>query len=553
MRLTNRQLLLGGALVLAAAVLAAFSLRTGPLVIAQAVPSAADTLCAVEASAPERLAAARAAAQAGTLRGALEKAGCPAQALGAGLSQLAFVFDRDCAQDACLDLLLRDPSAPQAIDLMTAHAAQLVEALAARSCELGEPRIARLLQTVLGPSAPAVAAVGRGHLLDADREGLRSLLARREPLAARLLQAALRAQFCEGDEHGHRRELAGALLQAMGISVSEPVDVAAALAHVECAPLVELVPGLGLAEPPRLAEVAQWLSRCALLPRSLRARAAGFLAPRAVPEPVVRPARGTRVVDRRSKRALALDAEALAPGVALLDRKGLLRGLAFLTGDDAPVCGAPALRWMDERGRPRVLLDPSGLSFLDASGRLRAWLGAQRAELRSTSGEVVARAEAGADHGVQLEDAEGRVRARGVWRSEGTQLRLVDGDAVLASLIVDSRGAQLQLGGAVLDAIPDKAQCVSVGAPATAKSRFVLEGPLGARAALQLESAEVPLPALELADGLEAERLDSIDTGTLRLLKAGVRATHSGVEKTMAPDAGDDGGGAPDAAGAQPQ
>lgn len=549
MRPTRPQLLVGVVVLLLLAGLVSALLRTGTAARRQAQASAADALCAVEATESERLAAAREAAQAGTLKGALERERCPAQALGPGLSQLAFVFERDCAQDACLDVLLRDPSVPQAVELARAHAAQVVAALAARPCELGGAHVGQLLQTLLGASAPALGAVVRGRLAEADRAAVKRLLSKRDPLAAQLLQAVLHGGFCEGDQHADRRELAGALLLALGLSVSEPVELTTALQHVECGPLVELVPGLGLAEPPRLVEAARWLSRCALLPRSLRARAAGLLALRAGAEQLVRPERGFRAVDRRSKRALALDSEALAPGVALLDAKGGLRGLAFLEGESALVCGAPALRWTDERGRPRVLLDTAGVRFLDASGRVRAWLGAQRAELLSTSGEVVARALAGADHGVQLEDAEGRIRARGVWRTEGMQLRLFGGDSVLASLIVDSRGAQLQAGGAVLDAVPDQAQCVSVGAPATARSRFVLEGPLGERAALQLESAEVQLLPLDFADALEAERHDANDTGALRLLAPGVHAKHSGVEPPVAAGAADAGEAGMDAGG----
>jgi hypothetical protein len=60
-----------------------------------------------------------------------------------------------------------------------------------------------------------------------------------------------------------------------------------------------------------------------------------------------------------------------------------------------------------------------------------------------------------------------------------------------------------------------------VGAPATARSRFALLGPLGARAALALESAALLLPPLDFSADQEAERLDANDTSALRLLRPG--------------------------------
>lgn len=488
----------------------------------RAAPPAADRLCAAGLSREDRAAAAKEAARDGTLKLALERDSCDPAARAAGLEQLAFVFDRDCARDGCLDALFKAAGEPAAAELAAAHAPQVVGALAARPCELTGASAERLLRPLVGPGAPALAAAARGRLLDTDREALRVLLARRDAGAARLLQAMLRAQLCEGDQAGQRRELAGVLLEAMGVSVSDPVDLLQALGRVGCGPLAELVPRLRLDGWPRLAEAAPALVACPTVPRSLRARALAFAPEAPAPEHVVPPARAWRVADRKAKGVVTLPGEALGPAAALL-RGGALSGAAWLEGAQAPVCGLPALLLHDDRGRPRVRLDAASLKLLDARGRVRARLGRQAAELLGPGGEPVLRVPAGADRGVSLLDAAGRERARASWKAEAVQLKLLDGAQPLAVLVVDGRGAQLQLGvgGPVLDGLGDKDACASVGAPAGAKARFVLDGPGGR--ALAVASVPVPFAPIDFADDADGEAVETADTAALKLLPAGAR------------------------------
>lgn len=522
MRFTRAQVVI--ALLLAALVAAAVGAlldRREPRSVRAAAP-VAERLCAPGLSREERVEAAKEAARDGTLKLALERDACDPAARSAGLEQLAFVFDRDCAQDSCLDALLKAPGDPAAAELAAAHAPQVVGALAVRACDLPGAAAERLLRPLVGPGAPALAAAARGRLLDTDRETLRVLLERHDAGAARLLQALLRGQLCEGDQGGQRRELAGALLEAMGVSVSDPVDLPQALGRVACGPLAELVPRLRLDAWPRLAEAAPALVACPALPRSLRARALAFAPEAPAPEEIVRPARAFRLVDRKGKAAVALPGEALAPAAALL-RGGALRGAAWLEGSQAPVCGLPALLLLDDRGRPRVRLDAASLKLLDARGRVRARLGLQAAELLDPGGELVLRVPAGADRGVSLLDAAGRERARASWRAEGVQLKLLDGAQPLAVLVVDGRGAQLQLGvgGPVLEGLGDKDACASVAAPAGAKARFVLDGPGGRAPAVA--SAPVPFAPVDFADDADGEAVETADTAALKLLPAGAR------------------------------
>ncbi|MBS2021783.1 MAG: hypothetical protein JST92_05195 [Deltaproteobacteria bacterium] len=531
MRTSRQQLTLVVAVLVAAlAGTTALLLRKHVVTTRQATANAADTLCAIEATPEERLEAARTAAAAGTLKLALERQSCSAAARGPGLAQLAFVYDRDCGADACLDLLLKGPRDPAAVELENLHGDQIIAALEQRVCEIGTQPVDQLLRVVLGASAGAVIAAAHGSLVEKDREALKILFEHSDPRAARLLQAAVRSHLCDGDDTGRREDLAGVLMEAMGVSVSEPIDLSRGLSRVACAPLLELVPRLHLAEFPAIIDAAPVLVDCPLLPRSVRARAIGLMhKDRPAPPDVVRPVHGFALVDRKNHAQLALEGEVLAPAVALSDAHGTLRGVAALTGPQARVCGVPRLVWNDEQRRKRVELDPGGIRMFDAKGRLRLTMQGQQAELLNPGGKVIARALSGADRGVELHDAKGRLRAQAVWKLESTQLKLFDHDDLIAALIVDGRGAQLQVADALLEAIGDKSDCVSVAMGATAKSRYVLEGPLGPRAAVSVGSAQVSFKSIDFDDAVEADRAESADTNALVLLPVGTHATHNGL------------------------
>src|SRR6478736_4740535 len=127
-----------------------------PSIPAEPVSTPADTLCAIEATLEERVKAAKDAAQAGTLKLALERPGCSPAAHAPGMQQLALVFDTACAGDGCLDLILKRPSDPRTIELITPHLEQITGALAQRSCEIGGVSSQSLVRTLIGPDGTAL-------------------------------------------------------------------------------------------------------------------------------------------------------------------------------------------------------------------------------------------------------------------------------------------------------------------------------------------------------------------------------------------------------------
>ena len=525
--------LAGGGAVLLIAAVAIGRLTATPLAAPAPERSPADALCD-PASTPEvRSQAARDAAKQGVLRLALERSVCVPAGRTAGLSMLAFVYDKVCSSDACLEALLHSPRDTEAMSIAKAHKDQVTKALAAQPCELSGPASEALVRVLLGPAGAVITGTARGLLPESAAPGIQRLLETREPAAVLLLHALFSTPFCGDDRVAVRQALAGILLAALGIEEQDPVDLPAALSGVTCGPLLLLSPRLRLEQLPRLAEAAPSLVACGQASRMLRTRALGYagsrpspLATEAAPSPTVPELRArVEAIDRRERRRLVLPAEASSPAVALLSR-GTLRAVAYTTGLAARVCGLPALAAYDDQGRRRLELDPAGVRFLDGRGVVRVRLEAQTITFHDGQGQETLRVPAGEAHGVRLIDAAGRLRARGQWNPDSVQLRLSDGETVLAQLITDRRGAQLQVGAWALDALPEGAPCRPPLAHGGERARFALLAPSGP---FPLDTAPALLPPLDLDDHTMAAALEESWDGP------GLRLSGLGAARAPAP------------------
>ena len=174
---------------------------------------------------------------------------------------------------------------------------------------------------------------------------------------------------------------------------------------------------------------------------------------------------------------------------------------------------------IDEQGRLRIELDPAGIRFLDTRGVVRVRLEAQMVAYYDAQGTESLRVPAGESHAVRLLDAGGRLRAQVQWTPESIRLGLADGEQPLAQVITDQRGAQLQVGGQTLEALPEGAPCKPQVAKGGESARYAL---VTASGAFPLASATALLPPLDFDDHTSATAVEEAwESPGLRLLGPG--------------------------------